>query len=73
MCTCQTVKSTKKGAVIMSKPCTCEKCGCTGNSSCGAEPVDKENNCTLNQALICPCCEKLGREENMGRWKNDVS
>jgi hypothetical protein len=25
--------------------------------------------CTLDEFLICPCCNKLGTEENKKRWK----
>jgi hypothetical protein len=44
----------------------CEKCGCAGNKKCGAVPVN--GDCALDEALICPCCKKLGTEENKERW-----
>ncbi len=34
----------------------CEVCGCTGNQSCGHEPLDKEVGCALPDGLICGCC-----------------
>jgi len=38
----------------------CDFCGCTGNMSCGHEPVDKELCCTLVPVgcrWICGCCK----------------
>ena len=51
--------------------CPCQECGCIGNGSCGADCVDDEQACTLDSCCVCPCCNKLGKEENMKRWKND--
>ena len=47
----------------------CSECGCEGNEGCGASIVDKSNFCTLDVFLVCPCCNVLGKEENMKRWK----
>lgn len=46
----------------------CELCGCLGNITCGAETVDKNMLCTLDECMICPCCKKLGIEANKKRW-----
>lgn len=37
----------------------CSKCGCLGCSECGKPPQD----CSLNESLICPCCEELTGED----------
>ena len=35
----------------------CEQCGCTGNQSCGHEPLDKDLLCTILQDDdTCGCC-----------------
>ena len=52
-----------------SDACPCEQCGCTGNVSCGATPVDIDMYCTLNSVLICRCCDELGAQRNKERWK----
>lgn len=44
---------------VVEETAKCDKCGCTGNSSCGHEPLDKEECCTLKPSGICPCCAKL--------------
>jgi hypothetical protein len=32
----------------------CIECGCSGNVSCGHEPLNED--CSLDQTLVCPCC-----------------
>jgi len=51
--------------------CKCVECGCTGNETCGAKAV--KGDCCLDQSLICPCCNNLGKKENMKRWKRSES
>ena len=34
----------------------CARCGCKGNMSCGHEPLNKIECCTLDQEGVCPCC-----------------
>jgi len=45
-----------------SKPPECEQCGCTGNESCGHEPVDKEWLCALRPDMRCSCCHAKDAE-----------
>ena len=35
----------------------CEICGCIGNKSCGKQGIENINDCSLNQNLVCPCCQ----------------
>jgi hypothetical protein len=53
--------------------CCCEECGCEGNCSCGAEPVDMAQGCTLDRFLVCPCCNKLGAQKNKERWATSTN
>jgi hypothetical protein len=53
----------------MSDDCTCEECGCTGNETCGAEPLGED--CALDECGICPCCRVIGKEANVKRWKTN--
>lgn len=47
-----------EGCPVHDTPPPCSVCGCTGNISCGrTEPLDLANLCTLNQSLVCPCCD----------------
>ena len=43
----------------------CEQCGCYGNRECPNDEtfirVDYPDDCTLNELLICPCCESRNR------------
>ncbi len=55
--------------VKMDDACKCVECGCTGNEDCGAFHLDIDRLCTLDACLICPCCRKVGKVENMKRWK----
>jgi len=41
----------------------CKSCGCSGNRSCGHDPIDKENLCALGPDLLCPCCDWHGKIE----------
>lgn len=41
--------------------CPCDVCGCEGNMECGGEPPATSHGCSLNELLVCPCCE--GKEE----------
>lgn len=50
----------------------CVECGCIGNNECGCECVDEENQCTLDESLVCPCCNKLGAQKNKERWPNNT-
>ena len=34
----------------------CEKCGGSGNNSCGHKCLEVRNLCTLSELIICPCC-----------------
>ena len=35
----------------------CNKCGCIGNRQCD-KIDDYPDDCTLNDELICPCCQQ---------------
>lgn len=48
----------------------CEECGCRGNMECGSFPVNENMMCALGEDLVCMCCDKLGKEENMKRREN---
>ena len=37
----------------------CVVCGCEGNFKCGHE--SPTNDCSLDRAGVCPCCNKEGR------------
>jgi hypothetical protein len=49
--------------------CPCFECGCAGNESCGVGRIDKTKGCELDAFLVCPCCNAIGKEKNMNRWK----
>ena len=34
----------------------CEECGCEGDNTCGHECLDSENECTVDEFIVCPCC-----------------
>ena len=53
------------------EPYPCEECGCTGNETCGAEPLGED--CALDECGICPCCRVIGKEANVKRWKTKKS
>jgi len=35
----------------------CVTCGCTGNQSCGHEPLDEDMLCALWPDGVCGCCK----------------
>ena len=55
----------------MDEDCCCSECGCTGNCTCGAECLDKEHYCALDQFLVCRCCQQVGAQKNKERWNAD--
>ena len=46
----------------------CEECGCTGNTSCGHEPISTDVGCTLNDQMVCPCCQGAPDKECDHHW-----
>lgn len=34
----------------------CESCECMGNLRCGHKYLDEHQMCTLNEVMVCPCC-----------------
>jgi len=36
--------------------CRCQECGCEGSLSCSHDWLDEEKLCTLDEWLVCPCC-----------------
>jgi len=36
----------------------CDNCLCVGNNECGNFDAILDESCTLNDMLICPCCER---------------
>lgn len=57
--------------VMTEKNVECIECGCTGNMSCGHEPLDGKNKCTLDSILVCHCCRLM--EKPRTAMKNIIS
>jgi len=41
----------------------CQECFCLGNNECGHECLNKEQLCTLDDTLVCPCCKELNKRK----------
>ncbi|MFA5187544.1 MAG: hypothetical protein WC551_13780 [Patescibacteria group bacterium] len=57
----------------------CEMCGCLGNNMCGHEYLSVDELCTLDDALLCPCCKIVlsspnarSQPERSDRLESDV-
>ena len=42
----------------------CLECGCFGNQSCGHEPYNKKQLCSLDEVGFCGCCNFIAEATN---------
>ena len=52
--------------------CPCAECGCLGNESCGHKPVDMDQCCTLDDVMVCPCCNSKFKASRLEALREDA-